>query len=136
MSNFTLVETQTLEVDENEYVSENETYDDIQQGKTQPVVSKLDQKRANKTVECPKCHRVMNKKTYRYSHKCPNQSPQQPTTKVIENTKPSPKHPLNDSDSENEPDMIELMFKQEQMRKHKLLEQKQNRISKLVANAF
>ena len=136
MSSFTLVETQPIEPEESEYVSENETYDDIQKGKTQPVVSKLDQKRANKTVECPKCHRTMNKKTYRYSHKCPNQDPPQTTTKVIENTKPSASNPLDESDSENEPDPVLDMFKQEIIRKQQMFEQKQNNIKRLISHAF
>ena len=136
MSNFTLVETQPLETDETEYVSENESYENIQKGKTQPVVSKLDQKRANKTVECPKCNRTMNRKTYRYSHKCPNQDPPNSTVKVIENTKPSASNPLDESDSENEVDPMLVIRTQELIRKQQMLEHKQNNIKRLIRRAF
>ena len=136
MSSFTLVETQPIEPEDPECVSENETYEDIQKGKTQPTVSKLDQKRANKTVECPKCHRNMNKKTYKYSHKCPNQDPPEPTPKVIENTKPSASNPLDETDSENEVDPMLMMMNQELIRKQQMLEHKQNNIKRLISRAF
>ena len=60
---FKLVEAQTTnECDEDDYTSEDETYDDIHQNKKQPVMSTVQKKRENKTVECPNCHRKMNKK--------------------------------------------------------------------------
>ena len=112
------------------------TMEDSQKGKTQPVVSKLDQKRANKTVECPKCNRTMNKKTYIYSRKCPNQNSPDPATKVIESTKPSASSPLDETDSENEPDPVLDMMKQEIIWKQQILEHKQKNIKRLISMAF
>ena len=71
---FKLIDTNTTEVGkEEEQQTEEETYEDIQQGKTKPTISILEKKRQNKTVECPNCQRRMTTKTYKYSHKCPKQ---------------------------------------------------------------
>ena len=35
-----------------------------------PTISSVDKKRLNKTVTCPICDKVMNKKTLKYSHNC------------------------------------------------------------------
>ena len=69
---FKLVETQTTNEYDECFSSDEETYDDIQQCKRDPVVRSVDKKRMNKTVQCPKCKKFMNKKTLTYSHNCQN----------------------------------------------------------------
>ena len=59
--NFKLIPTAEKEDTEEEASTEGETYEDIQQGKTQPIQSSVDKKRENKTIECPNCKRRMNK---------------------------------------------------------------------------
>ena len=49
------------------------TYDEILVEANQPTpqpLTSIDKKRANKTVSCPICDKVMNKKTLKYSHNC------------------------------------------------------------------
>ena len=124
---FKLVETQkTNECDESEYTSEEETYDDIHQNKKAPVMSTVEKKRENKTVECPQCHRQMNKKTYKYSHKCP-------TAKVKKDT---PKEEEIKTDVPQEQDLLELFLKQEVLRREQMLQRKQDNMNKLIIHAF
>ena len=125
---FKLVETQkTNDSDEREYTSEEEeTYDDIHQNKKAPVMSTVEKKRENKTVECPQCHKKMNKKTYKYSHKCP-------TAKVKKDT---PKEEEIKTDVPQEQDLLELFLKQEVMRREQMLQRKQDNMNKLISQAF
>ena len=125
---FKLVETQTSnQCDETEYTSdENETYDDIHQNKKQPVMSTVQKKRENKTVECPNCHRKMNKKTYKYSHRCPT-------------TKTKPKKEEIETEPEQPPQeqnvyhrLLELEFQ----RKEQLMKEKEEKMNKLITHAF
>ena len=126
---FKLVETQTSnQCDEDDYTSEEEeTYDDIHENKKQPVMSSVDRKRENKTVECPNCHRKMNKKTYKYSHKCP-------TTK----TKPPNAEPNNAEPNAPPPEtniyhrLLELEFQ----RKEQLMKEKEEKMNRLISHAF
>ena len=123
---FKLVETQKIsDSDESEYTSEEEeTYDDIHQSKKTPVMSTVEKKRENKTVECPNCHKQMNKKTYKYSHKCP-------TVKVKKDTS-------NEKEVEvpPEPDLLEIFLKQEVLRRETMLQKKQDNMNKLISQAF
>ena len=125
---FKLVETQRInDCEENDYTSEEEeTYDDIHQNKKAPVMSTVEKKRENKTVECPQCHRQMNKKTYKYSHKCP-------TAKVKKDT---PKEEEIKTDVPQEQDLLELLLKQEVLRREQMLQRKQDNMNKLISRAF
>ena len=53
--------------------NEEPSYDEIIVKLNQPpppTISSVDKKRLNKTVTCPICDKVMNKKTLKYSHNC------------------------------------------------------------------
>ena len=125
---FKLVETQTSnQCDENEYTSdENETYDDIHENKKQPVMSTVERKRENKTVECPNCHRKMNKKTYKYSHKCP-----------IEKTKPKREETEPEPNAQApETNIYHRLLTLEFQRKEQLMKEKEEKMNKLISHAF
>ena len=86
---FKLVETHTTNEYDECFSSDEETYDDIQQGKREPVVRSVDKKRMNKTVQCPICKKFMNKKTLTYSHNCqksttPKETSQKETPQITE----------------------------------------------------
>ena len=125
---FKLVETQKInDSDESEYTSEEEeTYDDIHQSKKAPVMSTVEKKRENKTVECPQCHKKMNKKTYKYINKCP-------TAKLKKDT---PKEEEIKTDMPQEQDVLELLLKQEVLRREQMLQRKQDNMNKLISQAF
>ena len=118
--NFKLIPTAEKEDTEEEASTEGETYEDIQQGKTQPIQSSVDKKRDNKTIECPNCKRRMNKKTYKYSHKCPTIK-----TKPTAEAKEEPQQ-------EPQPSIQEIIMQQrEEKMKHR-----QDKIDRLFTNAF
>ena len=48
----------------------NDNYNDMVVSNKEPIVSSIDKKRLNETVECPKCGKSMNRKTLIYSHDC------------------------------------------------------------------
>ena len=120
--NFKLIPTAEKEDTEEEASTEGETYEDIQQGKTQPIQSSVDKKRDNKTVECPNCKRRMTKKTYKYSHKCPT-SKTEPTAEAKQEQQ---------EEQQEEPSIQELIMQQrEEKMKHR-----QDKIDRLFTNAF
>ena len=125
---FKLVEAQNRNsLDESEYTSEEEeTYDDIHENKKQPVVSSVDKKRENKTVECPNCHRKMNKKTYKYSHKCPTIK----TKPKKEEIETEPERPPQEQNVYHR--LLTLEF---QRREH-LMKEKEEKMNRLITHAF
>ena len=124
---FKLVEAQTTnECDEDDYTSEDETYDDIHENKKQPIMSTVDRKRENKTVECPNCHRKMNKKTLRYSHKCPTIK----TKPKKEEIETEPEQPPQEQNVYHR--LLELEFQ----RKEQLMKEKEEKMNKLITHAF
>ena len=134
---FKLIDTNTTEVEKDEeQQTEEETYEDIQKGKTKPTISILEKKRQNKTVECPNCQRRMTTKTYKYSHKCPKQpQPEQTTEKPTEpRTIQSTETPK--VDPKPEPSMFELLMREREEHRQYLIQQKQERFDRLMSNAF
>ena len=122
--NFKLIPTAEKEDTEEEASTEGETYEDIQQGKTQPIQSSVDKKRDNKTVECPNCKRRMTKKTYKYSHKCPT-SKTEPTAEAKEEAQQQEPPPPR-------PSIQEMIMKQREEK----MQQRQDKIDRLFTNAF
>ena len=57
----------------------NDEYNDMAISNKEPIVSSVDKKRLNKTVECQKCGKSMNRKALLYSHDC--DKTKQPITK-------------------------------------------------------
>ena len=134
---FKLIDTNTTEVGkEEEQQTEEETYEDIQQGKTKPTISILEKKRQNKTVECPNCQRRMTTKTYKYSHKCPKQpQPEQTIEKqeeprTIQGTQPTMINP------KPEMSMVEILMQEREQHMRHLIQQKQDKFDRLMSNAF
>ena len=121
--NFKLIPTAEKEDTEEEASTEGETYEDIQQGKTQPIRSSVDKKRDNKTIECPNCKRRMNKKTYKYSHKCPTSK-----TETIVEAKEEPQQ----EPPPPQPSIQEIIMKQREEK----MQQRQDKIDRLFTNAF
>ena len=121
--NFKLIPTAEKEDTEEEASTEGETYEDIQQGKTQPIQSSVDKKRDNKTIECPNCKSRMNKKTYKYSHKCPTSK-----TETIVEAKEEPQQ----EPQPPQPSIQEIIMKQ----REENMQQRQDKIDRLFINAF
>ena len=120
---FKLIATTEKEYTEEEASTEGETYEDIQQGKTQPIQSSVDKKRDNKTVECPNCKRRMTKKTYKYSHKCPT-CKTETTVEAKQEQQQEPPPP--------QPSIQEMIMKQREEK----MQQRQDKIDRLFTNAF
>ena len=68
----------------------------------------------------------MNKKTYRYSHKCPIAQQKKDTSKEKEIKAEAPQ----------EQDLLEMILKQEVLRREQMLQRKQNNMDKLISRAF
>ena len=137
---FKLVDTQEPdENNDNDYddddglSSEDNDYNDIYNNKKQPVISSVDKKRDNKTVECPKCGRKMNLKTYKYSHKCPVVKANANAKSEIELSKsPQQQKTINPTKQ----DIHTMIQEQEQVRRQLLIQQKQEKMNKLLSRAF
>ena len=89
-------------------------------------MSTVDKKRENKTVECPNCHRKMNKKTYKYSHKCPTTK----TKPKKEETEPEPDAPAPETNIYHR--LLTLEFQ----RKEQLMKEKEEKMNRLISHAF
>ena len=83
----------------------------------------MDKKIENKTIECPNCKRRMNKKTYKYSHKCPTIKTK-PTAEAKEEPQQGPPPP--------QPSIQEIIMKQREEK----MQQRQDKIDRLFTNAF
>ena len=134
---FKLIDTNTTEVEKDEeQQTEEETYEDIQKGKTKPTISILEKKRQNKTVECPNCQRRMTTKTYKYSHKCPKQPQPEKTIekqeepRTIQGTQPTMINP------KPEMSMVEILMQEREQHMRHLIQQKQDKFDRLMSNAF
>ena len=139
--NFKLVDTQEpdenndndYDDDDDELTSEDNDYNEIHEKKKQPVISSLEKKRDNKTVECPKCGRKMNLKTYKYSHKCPIVKANENAKSEIELTK-SPQQ--KKAEIPTKQDIHTMIQEQERVRRQFLIQQKQEKMNKLLSRAF
>ena len=59
-----MIDTNSTEVDkEEDQQTEEETYEDLQEGNTKPTISILEKKRHNETMECPNCQCRMKANT-------------------------------------------------------------------------
>ena len=125
---FKLVETHTTNEYDECFSSDEETYDDIQQGKRDPVVRSVDKKRMNKTVQCPICNKFMNKKTLTYSHNCQKSTTPKETSQKETSQKEAPQ--ITDEH------IYDYLVKQE----HDMISQKrkikQDRFNTLLTRAF
>ena len=123
---FKLVDTQQPDEnndDDDEVLSsEDDDYNDICKNKRQPIINSVDKKRDNKTVECPKCHRKMNNKTYKYSHKC----------SIAKANESAPKEMAIPTKQ----DIHTMIQEQERVRRQFLIQQKQEKMNKLLSRAF
>ena len=109
--------------------NENEHNDDYNEmitiNKTD-VVSSVDKKRMNKTVQCPKCGKNMNRKTLTYTHDC--QKIKQPTTKPTSITEVNT--PITDEQVET------YLLKQEVISRDTLISQRKERFNNMMKRAF
>ena len=87
------------------------------------VVSSVDKKRMNKSVECPKCGKSMNRKTLLYSHDC--EKIKQPIIK---------REPIPIEITEQ--DVHEYLLKQETISRDNLIAQRKERFDKMMSRAF
>ena len=101
----------------------NDNYDDMVLSNKEPIVSSVDKKRLNKTVECPKCNKSMNRKTLIYSHDC-----EQIKQQTIKN---EPK-----SIEITEQDVHDYLQKQETMDRDNLILQRTDRFNNMIKNLF
>ena len=108
---------------ENEHTDD---YDDMVLSNKEPIVSSIDKKRLNKTVECPKCGKSMNRKTLIYSHDC--QKIKQQTIKTSSITGANTL--VTDEDVEI------YLQKQETIVKDNLLSQRAERFNSMIKNIF
>ena len=133
----------------------DEKYNDMKQSKQEPVMSSIDQKRQNKTEQCPKCKRYVNKKTLLYAHKCKAQTPptqqpatpppaqqtpptQQPTQQAAPPVQPEqpPPAPAQQHVPITEQHIHEYLQNQQKQRMQQLREQRQARFNNLISRAF
>ena len=105
---------------ENEHTDD---YNDMITSNKEPIVSSVDKKRLNKTVECPKCNKSMTKKTLIYSHDCDK------TKQHIVKSKPKPVEIT-------EQDVHDYLQKQETMDRNNLILQRTDRFNNMIKNIF
>ena len=104
----------------------NDEYNDMVISNKEPIVSSVNKKRLNKTVECPKCGKSMNRKTQLYSHDCEKikQHTTKPTTIIEVNA------PVTDED-------VELYLqKQEVLTRDNMISQRADKFNNMIRNAF
>ena len=104
-------------VDENRSEGDSETYQAMHSTEKQPLQTTLDKKRAKKTAECPKCLKMMSKKTLEYSHKCSTPKPE---------PQPAP----------TEESLYEYIVKQDRNRREEQQQRKQEQFNKMIQGAF
>lgn len=105
--------------DRSEGESDHETYRTIHAIEQQPMTTGKETMRSKKTAECPKCNKLMSKKTLEYSHKC---SIPKPTPKVIP-------HPTEES-------IYEYIMEKERSNREQHREKKREQLNKMMSNAF
>ena len=104
----------------------NDEYNDMVISNKEPITSSVDKKRLNKTTNCPKCNKSMNRKTLLYSHDCDKtkQPITKPTTIIEVNA------PVTDED-------VELYLqKQETLVQDNLISQRTNKFNNMIRNIF
>ena len=101
----------------------NDNYNDMITSNKEPIVSSVDAKRLNKTVECPKCNKSMTKKTLTYSHDCDK------TKQRIIKSEPKPIEIT-------EQDVHDYLQKQETMDRNNLILQRTDRFNHMIKNIF
>ena len=104
----------------------NDEYNDMVISNKEPIVSSVNKKRLNKTVECQKCNKSMNRKTLLYSHDCEKikQHTTKPTTIIEVNA------PVTDED-------VELYLqKQEVLSRDNMITQRAERFNTMIRNIF
>ena len=108
---------------ENEHTDD---YNDMITSNKEPVISSIDKKRMNKTAECPKCGKSMNRKTLLYSHDC--QKIKQQTIKTSSITRANTL--VTDED-------VEIYIqKQQALDRHNLISQRTDRFNNMIKNIF
>ena len=104
----------------------NDEYNDMVISNKEPIVSSVNKKRLNKTVECPKCGKSMNRKTLLYSHDC--EKIKQPITKPTTITE------VNASVTDEQ---VELYLqKQEVLTRDNFISQRTDKFNNMIRNAF
>ena len=104
----------------------NDEYNDMVISNKEPIVSSVNKKRLNKTTNCPKCGKSMNRKTLLYSHDCDKtkQPITKPTTIIEVNA------PITDED-------VELYLqKQQSLDRNNLRSQRTERFNNMIKNIF
>ena len=99
--------------DGDEEETDHETYKMMQQ----PIATSKEKMKANKTAECPKCNKLMSKKTLEYSHKCSTPKP------------PPPEAPTKES-------LYEYILEKERNTREQHREKKREEFSRMMSNAF
>ena len=122
-NNSIVPDTKESSPNENEH---NDDYNEMITINKTDVVSSVDKKRMNKTVQCPKCGKSMNRKTLTYSHDC--QKIKQPTTKPTSITEVNT--PITDEQVET------YLQKQETLVRDNLIAQRKERFDKMMSRAF
>ena len=101
----------------------HDNYNDMVISNKEPIVSSVDAKRLNKTVECPKCNKSMTKKTLIYSHDCDK------TKQHIVKSKPKPVEIT-------EQDIHDYLNKQQNIDRDNLISERTDRFNVMIKNIF
>ena len=105
---------------ENEHTDD---YNDMITSNKEPIVSSVDKKRLNKTVECPKCNKSMNRKTLIYSHDC---------EKIRQRVTKSEPKPIEMT----EHDVHDYLIKQQTIDRNNLISQRTDKFNDMIKNIF
>ena len=119
-NNSIVPDTKESSPNENEH---NDDYNEMVTTNKTDAVSSVDKKRMNKTVQCPKCGKNMNRKTLTYSHDC--QKSKQPISSI----KAAEKQITDE-------DVHDYLLKQETLIKDTVLQQKRERFNNMISRAF
>ena len=104
----------------------NDEYNDMVISNKEPIVSSVNKKRLDKTVECQKCNKSMNRKTLLYSHDC--DKTKQPITKPTTITE------VNASVTDEQVEIY--LQKQEVLSRDNFISQRADKFNNMIRNIF
>ena len=100
-----------------------DNYNDMITSNKEPVISSIDKKRLNKTNNCPKCNKSMNRKTLIYSHDC---------QKIKQHIIKSEPKPIEIT----EQDVHDYLQKQQTIDRDNLISERTDKFNNMIKNIF
>ena len=105
-------------------------------------MSQTEKKQMNRTSQCPKCGKMMTKKTLRYSHKCGSNAesvPEEPSNEQIPPPEPQPEliqpEPVKPEPKVTDDDVASYIQRLKRTELETRLQKRKDRVSQLFSRA-